>query len=49
MWSNPRIPFQLASDRPPLRPFQGRPVMVNIAVNIEYWPFDRPIDRKSVV
>lgn len=45
MWSNPRIPFQMASERPPLRPFQGRPIMVNVAVNIEYWPFDRPMPR----
>lgn len=45
MWSNPRIPFQMAGDRPPLRPFQGRSIMVNIAVNIEYWPFDRPMPR----
>lgn len=45
MWSNPRIPFQMASDRPPLQPFRGRPIMVNVAVNIEYWPFDRPMPR----
>lgn len=45
MWSNPRIPFQMASERPPLPPFQGRPIMVNVAVNIEYWPFDRPMPR----
>ena len=45
MWSNPRIPFQLSSDRPALRPFQGKPIMVNVAMNIEYWPFDRPMPR----
>lgn len=45
MWSNPRIPFTLSSDRKPLRPFGGKPIMVNLAMNIEYWPFDRPMPR----
>lgn len=45
MWSNPRVPFMLSGDRPPLRPFQGKPIMVNLAMNIEYWPFDRPMPR----
>ena len=34
MWSNPRVPFRLSSDRPALRPFQGKPIMVNVAMNI---------------
>jgi len=45
MWSNPRVPFTLSSDRPPLTPFRGKPIMVNLAMNIEYWPFDRPMPR----
>ena len=45
MWSNPRVPFQLSSERPPLKPFRGKPIMVNLAMNIEYWPFDRPMPR----
>lgn len=45
MWSNPRVPFTLSSDRAPLAPFRGKPIMVNLAMNIEYWPFDRPMPR----
>ena len=45
MWSNPRIPYQLASDRPRLEPLNGKPIMVHVAMNIEYWPFDRAMPR----
>ena len=45
MWSNPRIPYQMASDRPPLTPPGGKSLMVNVVINIEYWPFDRPMPR----
>ncbi len=45
MWSNPRIPFEMTSDRPPLSPPNGKSLMVNVVLNIEYWPFDRPMPR----
>lgn len=45
MWSNPRIPYQLARNRPRLEPLNGKPIMVHLAMNIEYWPFDRPMPR----
>ncbi len=45
MWPNPRIPYQMPSDRPRLEPPGGKPIMVNFAMNIEYWPFDRPMPR----
>ncbi len=45
MWSNPRIPFRLATERPPLAPPDGKPIIVNLAMNVEYWPFDRPMPR----
>ncbi len=45
MPSNPRIPFELSSNRPRLVPPQGRPLIVNVVVNIEHWPFDRPMPR----
>ena len=45
MWSNHRVPFALSTDRAPLAPYQGKPIMVNLAINIEYWPFDRPMPR----
>jgi peptidoglycan/xylan/chitin deacetylase (PgdA/CDA1 family) len=43
--SNPRIPFTLASDRPTLPTFAGKRLIVNVAVNVEHWPFDRPMPR----
>ena len=45
---NPRIPFALESDTPPLPPFRGKRVIVNIAVNVEHWPFDRPMPRAVI-
>ena len=45
MWSNPRVPFKLANERPRLEPLDGKPIMVHLAMNIEYWPFDRPMPR----
>jgi allantoinase len=45
MWPNPRIPFQMSSDRPRLAPLNGKPLMINPVVAIEYWPFDRPMPR----
>lgn len=43
--SNPRIPYRLESDAPALPPYQGRRVIVNLAVNVEHWPFDQPMPR----
>lgn len=45
MWPNPRIPFALSSERPRLPPLDGKPLIVNVVINIEYWPFDRPMPR----
>ena len=45
MWPNPRIPFEMASERPPLPPLDGKSLLVNVVVNIEYWPFDRQMPR----
>lgn len=44
-WPNPRVPYRMASECPPLKPLDGKPLMVNLAMNIEYWPFDRPMPR----
>ena len=41
--NNPRIPFGLLTQRPKLKPLQGKPIMVHIVVNIEVWPFDKPM------
>ena len=45
MWPNPRIPFQMASERPALEAPHGKPLIVNVVVAIEYWPFERPMPR----
>ncbi|WP_425093296.1 polysaccharide deacetylase family protein [Tropicimonas sp. S265A] len=45
MWSNPRVPYQFAPDRAPLPPLAGKKMIVHVAMNIEYWPFDRPMPR----
>lgn len=44
-WSSPRMPFALSTVRAPLDPPQGKPIIVNIAINIEHQPFDRPMPR----
>ena len=45
--SNPRIPYQMASDRARLPPPQpDKPLIVHVVVNVEYWPFDQPMPRK---
>ena len=45
MSSNPRIPFELASHRKRLEAPGGRSLIVNVVVNIEHWPFNRPMPR----
>lgn len=48
MWSNPRIPYQMPSERAPLAPLNGKPLIVHPVLNVEYWPFDRPMPRGIV-
>ena len=43
---NPRVPFQMATERVKLSPLKGKPIIVHIVVNVEYWPFDQPMPRK---
>ncbi|MEM9393145.1 MAG: polysaccharide deacetylase family protein [Pseudomonadota bacterium] len=45
MWSNPRVPYQFARDRVLLPPLNGKQMIVHVVMNIEYWPFDRPMPR----
>jgi allantoinase len=45
MFPNPRIPFQWPSERKKLTPLNDKPLMIHLAMNIEYWPFDRPMPR----
>jgi allantoinase len=45
--SNPRIPYQMASDRAVLPPpVPGKRLIVHVVVNVEHWPFDQPMPRK---
>lgn len=46
--SNPRIPYEMASRRKPLRPLDGKPIMVHVVVNVEYWPFDQAMPRAAL-
>jgi len=45
MWPNPRIPFQMSSERARLEPYRGKPLMAHAVVNIEYWPFEQKMPR----
>lgn len=45
MWPNPRVPYRMATQRRRLAPLDGKPLMVHLVMNIEYWPFDRPMPR----
>lgn len=44
-WSNPRVPFQMIDARPPLAAPGGKPIIVHLCMNVEYWPFHRPMPR----
>jgi allantoinase len=45
--SNPRLRYELATDRAALAPPEpGKNVIVSIVLNVERWPFDRPVPRK---
>jgi len=44
--SNPRIPYQMASQRAALAPPGGKPLIVHLVVNVEHWRFDHPMPRK---
>jgi peptidoglycan/xylan/chitin deacetylase (PgdA/CDA1 family) len=46
--ANPRIPYQLASQRPRLEPLEGKPLMVHVVVNVEHWPFDQKMPRVAM-
>ncbi|MER2533837.1 MAG: polysaccharide deacetylase family protein [Rhizobiaceae bacterium] len=47
--SNPRAAFTLSSQRPRLTPPAGKPFIVHVVVNIEYWPYDQLTPRTIVI
>ena len=44
--SNPRIPYELSGQLPPLAPLDGKRLLVHLVVNVEHWPFAAPMPRK---
>ncbi len=44
-WPNPRVPYRMQNRIKRLDPPDGKPIIVNLCMNIEYWPFDRPMPR----
>lgn len=46
--TNPRIPYEMASQRKPLPPPDGKPLIVHLVVNVEHWRFDNPMPRKII-
>ena len=46
--TNPRIPFELSSDRPAYESPDGRPLIVQVVVNVENWRLDQPLPRKII-
>ncbi|MET3794818.1 polysaccharide deacetylase family protein [Aquamicrobium terrae] len=47
--SNPRAPFTLSSMQPRLTPPDGKPFIIHVVVNIEYWPYDQLTPRTIVI
>jgi|SRR5271163_1508271 len=46
--NNPRIPYQLSSERTSLLPLRGKRILVHLVVNVEHWQFDQPMPRTIV-
>ena len=46
--SNPRVPYEMSTARTPLRPLDGKPLMVHVVVNVEYWPFEEAMPRAAL-
>ena len=40
-----RIPYEMSDERPRLEPPGGKPLIVHVVVNVEVWPFDKPMPR----
>lgn len=46
--TNPRIPFELSNARRRLAPPGGKPLIVQLVVNVEHWPFDQAMPRQTL-
>ena len=38
----------MSSERPKINPPDGKPLIVQIVVNVEYWPFDQTMPRQAL-
>jgi allantoinase len=47
--SNPRAVFKMSSEHAKLTAPSGRPLIIHVVVNIEYWAYDQPTPRTIVV
>ncbi len=43
--SNPRLPYQFSTSRPRLSAPGGKPIIVNLVVNVEHWRIEDPMPR----
>jgi allantoinase len=46
--TNPRIPYQMSSERKSIAPPSGKPLIVHMVVNVEHWRFDHAMPRKII-
>jgi len=46
--SNPRVPYEMYTDRKPLAPPMGKPIIVHVVANVEHWPFDQAMPRAAI-
>jgi peptidoglycan/xylan/chitin deacetylase (PgdA/CDA1 family) len=46
--ANPRIPYRLSGDRPPLPPLDGKRIFVHLVVNVEHWVFGEAMPRTII-
>ena len=45
---NPRIPYEMSSERKKLAPPDGKPLIVHLVVNVENWVFENAMPRKII-
>ena len=46
--ANPRIPYQMSSERKILEPPEGKSLIVHLVVNVENWVFENAMPRKII-
>jgi peptidoglycan/xylan/chitin deacetylase (PgdA/CDA1 family) len=46
--TNPRIPYELSSNRKKLKGPGGKRLLVHLIINVEHWRFDAPMPRKII-